>query len=83
MDEDVKNNLVWLGMAVFSLIVGIILVFYTKEFREYDRKLSGTSKIKLDWINSRSYIPAWRFGGLIFLGMFILAIYSLFTKSQN
>ncbi len=83
MYDDIKNNLLLLGMAVFSLTAGIALVFYTNEFREYDRKLSGTSKIKSEWINSRSYIPAWRFAGLIFLGVFILAIYALFTKNQN
>jgi hypothetical protein len=83
MDEDVKNNLLQLGLAVFSLIVSIGLVFYTKEFREYDRKLSGTSKIKLDWINSKSYIPVWRFLGVLMLGMFILIVYTLFAKNQN
>ena len=83
MDDEVMKNLLLFGGAIFHLLVGTGLVFYTKELREYERKHYGASKMKLDWINSRSYIPMWRLAGLIMIGAFFLIMYSLFKKVQN
>lgn len=83
MNDEVMKNLLLLGGAIFNLLAGTGLVFYTRELREYERKHYGASKWKLDDINSRSYIPMRRFFGVIMIGIFFLIMYILFKKVQN
>jgi hypothetical protein len=83
MNDEVMQNLLSIGGAIFFLLAGSGLVFYTEEFREYERKRYGASKMKWNWINSRSYIPMYRFFGLIMIGIFIMFMYILFEKIQN
>jgi hypothetical protein len=44
MDDEVMQNLLSIGGAIFFLLAGSGLVFYTGEFREYERKHYGASK---------------------------------------
>jgi hypothetical protein len=83
MDDEVMQNLLSIGGAIFFLLAGSGLVFYTGEFREYERKHYGASKMNLNWINSRNYILMDRFFGLIMIGFSLLLMYSLFKKVQH
>jgi hypothetical protein len=83
MDDGVMKNLLMFVWAVIWLIAGIGLVFYTGEFREYERRHYSYSKMKMNWINSRSYIPMSRFFGFIMIGASIMLMYALFKEVQN